>query len=92
MVSAIGVFLSIAVLYFLISAGITIIDILAVCLFFSLLLITGLANYAEGIIEWVREQEIEFLVKRLWIYTIAWVLLVVWGVYALFFESNSSLP
>ena len=86
LVSIVGLVLSILVLYFLINAGISIVEILAVCLFIALLMLTGLANYADQIIGWAKEQDITYMLKRLWIYTLVWVLLIAWGIKALFFN------
>lgn len=86
LISIIGLFLSVAVLYFIVSSGITIVEILAVCLFILLLMLTGMANYADQIIGWVREQDILYMVKRLWLYIMVWVFLIAWGIQALFFE------
>lgn len=86
LISIIGLFLSIIVLYFLISSGISIIEILAVCLFVLLLMVTGMANYADEIIGWVKEQDALYMVRRLWIYLAVWILLILWGIKAIFFE------
>lgn len=86
LVSIVGLFLSIVVLYFLVNAGISIIEILAVCLFVLLLMLTGMANYVDEIMGWVREQDIAYMVKRLWIYIFVWVALIVWGIQALLFK------
>jgi len=68
------------VLYLLISSGVTIIEILAVCLFVALLMTTGIAKYANEIIAWTKKQDIVFIVKELWLYTLVWLLLLAWGV------------
>ena len=86
LISIVGLILSVLVLYFIINAGISIVEILAVCLFVALLMLTGLANYADDIIGWAKEQDVVFMVKRLWIYTLVWVLLIAWGIQALFFN------
>ncbi len=86
LISYIGLAASLVVLYFLINSGLSIIEILAVSLFIMLLMLTGLANYAEDVIAWIREQDIMAMIKNLWIYTIAWVLLIVWGIRELLFK------
>ena len=85
LVSALGFVASLVVLYLLINAGITITEILAVSLFIVLLMVTGLANYADEIMGWVRGQDFVLMMKRLWLYSIAWILLIAWGVRELFF-------
>ena len=77
---------SLVVLYFLINAGLTIIEILAVSLFIVLLMLTGLASYADDAIAWIREQDILAMVKKLWLYTLAWMILIIWGISELFFK------
>ncbi len=86
LMSVIGLILAALVLYFIINSGISIIEILAVCLFIALLILTGMANYAEEIIAWARQQDLVVLMKRLWLYTVAWILLIAWGIQALFFD------
>ena len=86
LISIVGFFSSIVVLYFLINAGITIVEILAVSLFIALLMVTGLANYADQIVGWVKEQDIVLMMKRVWLYSIAWLFMIVWGIRELFFK------
>ena len=83
-VSIFSLILAALVLYFIINAGISIVEILAVCLFIALLMLTGTANYADEIMGWAREQNIIFMVKRLWLYTLVWVILLAWGIKELF--------
>ncbi len=75
---------SLVVLYFLINSGLSIIEILAVSLFIVLLMLTGLANYADDAIIWIREQDITAMLKKLWMYSLAWILLIAWGIVELF--------
>ena len=84
--SIVGLILAALVLYFIVNSGISIVEILAVCLFIALLMLTGMANYADELIAWARQQDLPELMKRLWLYTIAWVLLIAWGIQALFFD------
>lgn len=78
--------LAAVVLYYLLDAGITIIQILAVTAFLALLLIFGLAN------------EIPYILKRYetavkkgkmwkdhWFYALVWIALLIWGIKELFF-------
>ncbi len=85
-ISVIGFLLSVLVLYFIINSGITIVEILAVCLFIALLMITGLANYADEVIVWIRGQNIVNVVKQIWLYSAMWLFLIVWGAYTLLSE------
>jgi hypothetical protein len=85
LVSVLGLFASVTVLYLLVSSGITIIEILAVSLFIVLLMMTGLANYADEIVKWAKGQSFTFMMKRLWLYSLTWILLIAWGARELFF-------
>lgn len=84
--TVIGFLLSVLVLYFIVNAGISIVEILAVCLFIALLMLTGLANYAEDLVSWVREQEVANVIKNLWLYSAMWLFLIIWGIYILLAE------
>ncbi len=82
-ISVVGFLLSVLTLYFILNAGISIIEILAVCLFIALLMLTGLANYSEEFIVWLDRQNLIKMVKRLWLYSSIWLVLIIWGIYAL---------
>lgn len=86
LVSVVALLLAAVVLYFLIVSGVTIVEILAVCLFVILLMAIGIAKYADEIIGWAKEQDIVFIVKELWLYTLVWILLLAWGVQQIFFS------
>ncbi|MEJ2115015.1 MAG: hypothetical protein P8X88_02970 [Gammaproteobacteria bacterium] len=77
--SFIAFLLAMTVLYFLLISGVTIIEILAVCLFIALVIAIGLAKYADKLIVWVKEQDIIFVLKEVWLYTLVWLLLLAWG-------------
>ena len=76
--------LAMIVLYFLLVSGVTIVEILAVCLFVALLISVGLSKYADKLIPWVKEQNIVFILKEVWLYTLVWLLLLAWGVGEIF--------
>ena len=78
--SFVAFILAALVLYLLILSGITIVEILAVCLFVALLLAIGFAKYADELMAWVRKQEIVSILKEVWLYTFVWLLLLAWGV------------
>ena len=78
--SNLALVLAILVLYLLFVSGVTIVEILAVCLFVVLLMATGFSKYAGQIIAWTKEQEVVSVVKNLWLYTFIWLLLLAWGV------------
>ncbi|MFK7794762.1 MAG: hypothetical protein AB8B89_05385 [Gammaproteobacteria bacterium] len=82
-VTIVGFVLSLLVLYFIVNSGISIVEILAVCLFIALLMMMGLANYADELISWFKAQEFFEVIKKLWLYSAIWIFLIVWGAYAL---------
>ena len=82
--SLIAFVLAMIVLYFLLVSGVTIVEILAVCLFVALLIAVGLSKYVDKLIPWVKEQSIVFVLKEVWLYTLVWLLLLAWGVGEIF--------
>ncbi len=78
-ISVIALVLAGLVLYLLIISGVTILEILAVCLFIALLMIIGFAGYIEDILVWFKSQNTIHIFKRLWLYLLVWFLLLAWG-------------
>jgi hypothetical protein len=68
------------VLYFLVQSGINIVQILAVTLFVSLLMISGIAPYAKPFLSWVEKKDLSKLFRDFWLYTLVWLILIFWGV------------
>ena len=83
--SAVGLVLAAIVLFILVSSGITIVEILAVTLFVVLLIVIGMARYGEEIIDWAQKQDVKAMLKESWLYTLIWVVLLGWGIAAIFF-------
>ncbi len=83
--ATIAFLLAVVVLYFLHTAGVSIIHILAVALFISLVLVIGMAKYADTLIEWAIAQDLNTILKEQWFYTLIWVGLILWGIQAIFF-------
>jgi len=81
-VSLFAFILAAIVLYFLVSAGVTIVQIFAIGIFIGLLLIMKLAPYAQDILKKMKPNT---LLKENWFYMIIWVLLMAWGIKELFF-------
>ena len=85
LVKVIGFILAVVVLYYLNSAGITIVQILAVTAFVALLIMIGLANEFP---HFIKKSEAMIkkgnLWKEYWFYTLIWIVLLVWGVKELF--------
>jgi len=76
--------LAAVVLYYLIDAGITIVDIFAVMLFTILIMVVGIARYANEMMDWVMKKDPKNMLKEMWLYILIWVVLLVWGIVALF--------
>lgn len=82
--STIAFVLAMIVLYLLLVSGVTIVEILAVCLFVALLIAVGLSKYMDKLIPWVNEKNIVFILKEVWLYTLVWMILLAWGVGEIF--------
>ncbi len=78
----IGTILAAVILYYLINAGITIIEIFAVMAFFASLIMIGFSNMGSELVK-------KFKIKNMWkeygYYTLLWVILLIWGIKELFF-------
>lgn len=72
------------VLYLLLGAGITIVEVFAVTLFISLLMVVSLARYANKIYEYYNKKT-KSIWKDHWLDTIVWIVLLIWGIKELFF-------
>ncbi len=82
----IGLILGAVVLYYLIQAGFTIIDILAVTAFVALLVMIGLARNVGSLLKKYETQiRRGNLWKENWFYTLIWIVLLIWGIVVLFF-------
>ena len=86
-VTSFGAFvLGAIVLYYLIQSGITIVEILAVTAFVSLLIMIGLAKEIGPLIK-----KYEAMIKKgnlwkeYWFYILIWVILLAWGAWELFY-------
>lgn len=75
---------SAVVLYFLVNSGITVVEILAVSLFIALLMMMAIASYAQELFVWIRRQNMSKLIKNTWLYIIAWIILLIWGLREIF--------
>ena len=71
------------VLYLLVRSGLSIVHILAVCLFVSLLFVAGIAPYFPSIEKWFEGKGAAQILKEQWLYTVIWFLLLGWGAYEL---------
>jgi hypothetical protein len=73
------------VLYGLLASGLTILQILAVCLFVVLLMVPGFTPYMEEVLRRLEGKTLPQMLREQWPYTLIWVLLLGWGVCALLF-------
>ena len=82
----IGFVLAGIVLYYLISSGMTIVQILAVTAFVAALLIVRLASEVDDLLKkYDARTRRGTLMRDFWFYTLIWMLLLIWGVKELFF-------
>ena len=82
--SVVALVLAAIVLYLLLAAGMSIVQILAVCVFVVLLLVVGIAPYANELFAWLDRQDLGAMIKRQWLYTLIWVVLLAWGAVEIF--------
>ncbi|MBU0460072.1 MAG: hypothetical protein KJ597_05035 [Nanoarchaeota archaeon] len=80
--SGVSLVLAAVVLYFLVTAGVGIVQILAVMLFMALFILVGLAQYIPAMLKKINPKT---AMKEQWFYALLWLALLVWGVVVLFF-------
>jgi len=81
----VGVVLAAVVLYYLIGAGMTIVEILAATTFVALLLVVGLAQHTDDLVKKYQAQiKRGNLWKENWLYALLWIIILVWGAKELF--------
>jgi hypothetical protein len=81
--SFVAVTLAGIVLYFLLRSGLTIVQVLAVSLFVSLLVVAGVAPFFPLILNWFEGKGAVRILKEQWLYALIWFLLLGWGAYEL---------
>lgn len=77
--SLVSLLLAGVVLFLLIRSGLTIVDILAVCLFFVLLVAAGFAPHYSKILAIFRDEDMKRILKDQWLYIALWLILLGWG-------------
>jgi len=82
--SFISLVLAAVVLYYLMGAGVTIIQIFAVMTFMTLLLLVGMAQYAKQIIKFYDKKNLKKILADMWLYVVIWIALLIWGLKELF--------
>ena len=88
--SAVALVLAAVVLYYLVSSGMTIVQILAVWVFMALIMVVGFANYADDILDWAMGRDIKAWLREQWLLMVIWIGLLVWGIQAIFFSGPGS--
>jgi|TARA_Y100000310_G_scaffold339052_1_gene430535 hypothetical protein len=84
--SFVALVLAAVVLWYLIQSGITIVEVLAVSAFVTLLIAVGLAKEVGPLMKKYEAMiKKDKLWKEYWLYALAWILLMAWGVKELFF-------
>jgi hypothetical protein len=84
--SAVALVLAAIVFYFLLASGMTIVQILAVCVFVVLLLVMGMASYSVELFDWLEQQDLNAMIRRMWLYTAIWLALLAWGAVEILFS------
>ena len=85
LVKVVAFILAAIVLYYLNAEGITIVQILAVAVFISLLLVIGLASEFDDLLKKYQARiKRGTLWRDFWFYTLIWIVLLVWGAKELF--------
>ena len=78
-ISFISLILAAVVLYYLLGAGITILQIFAVMTFMVLLVAVGLANHVKQILKFYEKKNFKKILAEQWLYMILWIVLLIWG-------------
>ena len=69
------------ILYYLLMAGITVVQILAVAAFVAMLFVFGLSGDVKHLLKRYEDEVKKGIMwKKYWFYTLLWVALIVWGV------------
>ncbi len=72
------------VLAVLLTSGLTIVQVLAVCLFVVLLIVPAFAPYMGEVLRGLEGKSLGQMLREQWLYTVGWMILLGWGCYALF--------
>jgi hypothetical protein len=81
--AAISYLLAGLVLAALLASGVTIVQVLAVCLFVVLLLVPAFAPYMDLVLRGLEGKSLGQMLREQWLYTVVWMILLGWGFYAL---------
>ena len=81
--SMVALILAALVLYLLLQSGLSIVQVLAVTVFVSLLLVAGGAPFSKQLIDWLETQSLTTILRAQWVYVVVWMGLLAWGAWAL---------
>lgn len=81
--AAISYLLAGLVLAALLASGVTIVQVLAVCLFVVLLLVPAFAPYMDLVLRGLEGKSLGQMLREQRLYTVVWMILLGWGFYAL---------
>lgn len=84
--SIIALILAAIVLYYLINAGITIVDIFAVMLFLGMIMIVAVSRYINELVNWISKKDPKSLLKEQWFFMLIWIILLIWVIVAIWFS------
>jgi hypothetical protein len=79
------------VLWLLLRSGLDIVQILAVCLFMSLMVIAGMAPFVPRLLDWIASQDFGGLFRQQGLYALSWLALLVWCAFVLLYKLGSTL-
>ena len=81
--SIVALILAALVLYLLLQSGLSIVQVLAVTVFVSLLLVAGGAPFSKQLIDWLETQSLSTILRAQWVYVFVWMGLLAWGAWEL---------
>jgi len=83
---SLALILAAIVLYYLINAGITIVDIFAVMLFLGMIMIVAVSRYINELVNWISKKDPKSLLKEQWFFMLIWIILLIWVIVAIWFS------
>ncbi|AOY90924.1 hypothetical protein BKK79_03170 [Cupriavidus sp. USMAA2-4] len=84
LLAALAYVLAALVLYALLASGLSIVQILAVCLFMALLTMAGMVPLAPRLLEAMAEPgALRRMMRAQWLYVLVWLALLAWGLAAM---------
>lgn len=81
--TSVSLILALVVLYYLLAAGITIVQIFAIMLFLTLLMVSSMTHVAKDLYKTVGKN-LQGKIKDMWLSIIIWAILSIWVLVSLF--------